>query len=82
MSYEHLSSRGIDWKTIRYAQKELKIRKRLSPEEFKTAWINYFGEPKTEQERIFLNSGIWDFYEDYMTSNFKDVKEYFRYIEE
>ena len=73
---------SIDWKTIKYAQKKLRIRKKLTPEEFKEKWIEYFGKPQTDQEKLFLKTGIWDFYEDYMTSLFLNVKQYFKYIAE
>ena len=71
----------VDWKCIRYAQKELCIKKRMSLDEFRNAWIKYFGEPQSDQDRWFLQYGIRDFYEDYMTSTYKNVYDYFKSIE-
>jgi len=72
----------IDWKTIRYAQKELGIRKRISLEEFKNRWVKHFGPPQSDQERRFLEEGIKDFYEDYMTSTSPNLVAYFESITE
>ena len=73
----------IDWKCIRYAQKELCIRKRISFSKFKEEWVKFFGPPRDEHDRKFLEgSGIEAFYEDYLTSTEPDLETYFKKISE
>jgi|GEM_PF-3892822 len=71
----------VDWKCIRYAQKELCIKKRIRLDEFRKAWVKRFGEPSSDSDRRFLEQGIKDFYEDYLTSGELDLQGYFQSIE-
>ena len=70
----------VDWKCIRYSQKELCIRKRIGLDEFRKGWIRAFGEPQSDADRRFLQEGIKDFYEDYLTSDAPDLSSYFKSI--
>lgn len=68
----------IDWKCIRYAQKELCIKKAIGLDKFKEIWVKTFGEPTSDSDRKFLQTGIKDFYEDYLTSDAPDVASYLK----
>ena len=72
----------VDWRCIKYAQKKLCIKKHITLDEFRAAWVKFFGQPQNEQDRRFLREGIKDFYEDYLTSTVKNIYEYFKTIVE
>ena len=59
----------VDWQCIRYAQKELCIKKNIRLDQFKERWILFFGKPTSDSEKNFFlpGGGIEMFYEDYMT---------------
>ena len=70
----------VDWKCIRYAQKELCIHKAITLDEFRDAWVKHFGSPTNDSDKMFLKVGIDSFYEDYMTSTTPTLELYFKGI--
>lgn len=72
----------VDWKCIRYAQKELCIHKAITLQEFKVAWVKHFGQPTNKSDEMFLKVGVDSFFEDYMTSTTPTLELYFKEISE
>ena len=73
------STGKVDWRTIHSEQKESGIRKRMTLDEFRRAWIKAKGPAQDKSDERFLyGQGLKDFFEDYMCSDSKNVWEYLR----
>jgi len=67
--------------TIRQDRKALqqggsKVPRYISLERFKRAWIRYFGPPVLPSDKLFLDSGLRLFWEDYLTGEPQPVTAY------
>ena len=54
-----------------------KVPRYISLDRFRQAWIRYFGAPKNENDRHFLEMGLKAFWEDYLTGERQSLTAYF-----